>query len=218
MPLGEGRSYTLFHIDGCTTAAMYEQGGEHGLVASHWASYIMVEDADAIGQSVRRLGGAVVREPFDVMDIGRMAVLTDPGGATFCVWQNYKHAGVETFDRVGGVSYNELLTTEVSACQQFYSALFGWQTEERTALGRRYVHCRADDERWVGIREVPDSLIMPVAGHWLVYIRVVAIEPQLAQIVELGGQCLVPISELPGRGRFAVVCDTDGALFALTDG
>ena len=35
---------------------------------------------------VRDAGGGVVMDPFDVMDHGRMAVLTDPEGAVFNVW------------------------------------------------------------------------------------------------------------------------------------
>ena len=36
-------------------------------------------------------GGAVLAEPFDVMDLGRMAVVADPEGAVFCVWQAMEH-------------------------------------------------------------------------------------------------------------------------------
>ena len=52
-----------------------------------WNTYIWVDDADEAAARAREAGGSVLSEPFDVMDAGRMAVLADPEGAVFCVWQ-----------------------------------------------------------------------------------------------------------------------------------
>jgi hypothetical protein len=52
-----------------------------------WNTYISVEDAEATAAKVSELGGAVLAPPMDVMDLGKMAVFTDPTGAVLGVWQ-----------------------------------------------------------------------------------------------------------------------------------
>ena len=49
--------------------------------------YIVVANADDAAKRAAELGGTVLKGAFDVLDAGRMAVLQDPTGAVFCVWQ-----------------------------------------------------------------------------------------------------------------------------------
>jgi hypothetical protein len=58
----------------------------------------------------RQAGGQVVVEPFDVMDSGRMAVLADPEGAAFCVWQARNHKGAKIVNEHGAPNFNGLAT------------------------------------------------------------------------------------------------------------
>src|SRR5262249_28941039 len=60
-----------------------------------WSTYVTVRDADESVAKAKNLGGMVLRDPMDVMDAGRMAVLSDPTGAVFCVWQPKAHIGAE---------------------------------------------------------------------------------------------------------------------------
>jgi predicted enzyme related to lactoylglutathione lyase len=53
---------------------------------SHWLCYFAVADADETVRKVKAGGGTALQEPFE-MTAGRMAVLTDPQGATFAVIQ-----------------------------------------------------------------------------------------------------------------------------------
>ena len=52
---------------------------------SHWSTVFAVADTDATVAKAKELGGAVLMEPFDLPDIGRLAVLKDPAGAVFQV-------------------------------------------------------------------------------------------------------------------------------------
>ena len=70
---------------------------------------------------------AVVTEPMDVMDAGRMATFTDPEGAAFGVWQPNEHRGAEVINEHGGVNFNDLNTRDVEAAKAFYGAVFGWE-------------------------------------------------------------------------------------------
>ena len=85
--MGPGGVYTIFKRDGKAVAALYtlkadmrKQG-----VPPLWGSYISVENADASAAQAKTLGGKVIMEPFDVMEHGRMAVITDPQGAVFAL-------------------------------------------------------------------------------------------------------------------------------------
>ncbi len=51
-------------------------------IPSHWMTYIAVSDVDKVVAETAGAGGKVLREPFDVPGVGRIAMLQDPGGAT----------------------------------------------------------------------------------------------------------------------------------------
>src|SRR5439155_9112418 len=93
-----------------------------------WNTYIWVDSADDTAAQVRAAGGGVVSEAFDVMDAGRMAVLTDPEGAAFCVWQAKNHKGAKVVNEHGSLNFNGLATRDVDAARAFYGAVFGWKT------------------------------------------------------------------------------------------
>ena len=67
-------------------------------------------------------------EPFDVTDAGRMAVLADPEGAVFCVWQARKHKGARVVNEPGSLNFNVLSIRDPEAAKSFYGAVFGWTT------------------------------------------------------------------------------------------
>src|SRR5438067_1881407 len=87
-PMGPGEFYTMFELDGRDAAATYtmkEQMRSQG-IPPHWMIYIAVDSADATAGKVTAARGKVIAPPFDVFDIGRMAVLQDPTGAVFSAW------------------------------------------------------------------------------------------------------------------------------------
>lgn len=47
----------------------------------HWFSYLAVDDIDARLQKATMAGATIMREPFDVPGVGRIAILADPTGA-----------------------------------------------------------------------------------------------------------------------------------------
>src|SRR4051794_22327848 len=75
-PIPDGGVYVIALLGGRRAAAMFETSERHPA----WASYMTVDDADAITERARELGANVLAEPFDVMDAGRMATLQDPTG------------------------------------------------------------------------------------------------------------------------------------------
>jgi predicted enzyme related to lactoylglutathione lyase len=107
-----------------------------------WNTYFWVESADETASTVRDAGGSVVMEPFDFMDASRVAVFTDPEGATFSVWEAKKHKGARLVNDPGSLNFNGLNTRDVEGARSFYGSVFGWQTLTRSP-GPRCGRCPA---------------------------------------------------------------------------
>ena len=60
-----------------------------------WITYVAVKSADVAATRAREAGGVIVAEPFDASPSGRMAVLRDPAGAVFGVWQARLRRGAQ---------------------------------------------------------------------------------------------------------------------------
>ena len=56
-------------------------GPEFDGIPEHWMSYLAVDDVDARVAGVAAAGGMVLRAPWDVPGVGRIAIVRDPGGA-----------------------------------------------------------------------------------------------------------------------------------------
>src|SRR6478736_4590891 len=126
MPEGSEGKYFIGRIRGGDVAAI---GGapEGAPPMAVWNTYIWVDSADGAAMKAREAGGGVAVEPFDVMDAGRMAVLTDPEGAAFCVWQAKEHKGAQVVNEHGSLNFNGLATRDPEGAGVFYGALFGWK-------------------------------------------------------------------------------------------
>src|SRR5262245_47119948 len=127
MPAGEGMTYTMLKLGGKNAGALYhlDEDRRKAGVPPHWFTYVAVTSADESAKKAASLGGTVVQQPFDVMDVGRMAVLQDPTGAHFAVWEPKRHHGTGIVGEPGSHVWTELLTTDTKKAGDFYSKLFG---------------------------------------------------------------------------------------------
>jgi len=100
MPEGSPGVYLIGRIRGSDVAAVASVP-EGAPPAAMWNTYIWVDSADEAAARARAAGGAVISEPFDVLDAGRMAVVADPEGAVFCVWQAKNHRGAKVVNEHG---------------------------------------------------------------------------------------------------------------------
>ncbi|MCC7077026.1 MAG: VOC family protein [Acidimicrobiia bacterium] len=215
---GGGIVYTTYSKDGLHVAgmgAMPDAMRDAG-VPSMWQSYVTVDDADAAGKRAVELGGATpMGEAFDVMDAGRMAVVIDPQGAMFRVWQPRDHIGAQLVNEPGSFCWNELLTTDANAAEEFYAALFGWKFTTSDTDGMTYTEITNDGDVNGGIMAHSEEM-GPMPAHWGVYFAVSACDESVARVAELGGGIHVPPTDIP-PGRFAVVSDPVGAVFDLIE-
>lgn len=210
-PIPDGGVYVMAKLGGRSAAAMFETSERHPA----WASYVTVDDADAITERARELGGNVISEPFDVMDVGRMAILQDPPGAVFCVWQPGTSIGAEVVNEPGALSLNQLNTTDPEAAQRFYTDLFGWRFVEMQGGPGPYTGIYRGERTNGGMMKMPPG--QPAPPHWLVYFGIDDIDAAAEQITSSGGRVFVETMEVPG-GRILVAQDPQGATFALFAG
>src|SRR4051794_27001314 len=118
--VGEGMVYSMAKIDGGHVAGLFESDQS----PPHWTSYVSVKSADDTAKHAGDTGGTVLAEPFDVMDAGRMAVLQDPQGGVFAVWEPKQHIGAQVVNVPGALTWNDLMTSDVTAAATFYCDLF----------------------------------------------------------------------------------------------
>ena len=178
-----------------------------------WGTYIATADADETAQRVTAAGGTVMMPPMDVMDVGRMAVFTDPTGAILGLWQAKTHKGAELVNEPGGFCWNELDTRDTTAASAFYEAVFGWKSEAMEGP-MEYFEWKLDGETVGGMMPMPAEMPAAVPPFWLVYFAVENCDGTLEKLAELGGTVMAGPMDIPA-GRFAVVMDPAGAAFAV---
>jgi predicted enzyme related to lactoylglutathione lyase len=144
-----------------------------------------------------------------------MALLHDPAGAVFAVWEPRRHFGAAIVNAPGALSLNQLNTSDPEAAGRFYAELFGWRIERAPVEGMDYWGAYAGETLNAGMMPLPPDLGAP--SHWLVYFGSEDTEADARRIGELGGTVLIPSTEVPG-GTFVVAQDPQGAAFALFAG
>ncbi len=232
MPEGSAGKYFIGRIRGGDAAAIGSTP-EGAPPMAMWNTYVWVESADETASKARDASGGVVMEPFDVMDSGRMAVLTDPEGAAFCVWQAKNHKGAKVVNEHGSLNFNGLATRNPDGAKAFYGAVFGWETLALGAGSMWTLPAYGDhlEEASPGLREqmvatgAPEGFIDVVAAlnpiadddsdtpaHWSVTFAVDDADATAAKASELGGEIIAGPLDAPWT-RMVVIKDPQGATF-----
>jgi predicted enzyme related to lactoylglutathione lyase len=216
MPAGEGVFYSMMRVGGKDVAAISPQPQPQRDAGAPpvWNSYVSVENADAIVERAKELGGTAHAAAFDVFEAGRTAVIQDPQGAYFLIWQPRRHFGAALVNAPGALVWNELASPDLDASTAFYSGLFGWTVAPFEGSPMRYLSIKNGEANNGGIRELSPPGIGP---HWLVYFGVEDIDAALAKAGELGGTTMFGPQDIQ-IAKIAVVKDPQGAFFALYAG
>jgi predicted enzyme related to lactoylglutathione lyase len=205
--MGEGQVYTTVSRDGKQVGALFASEQP-----PHWNCYVTVASADASASSAAELGGTILSEPFDVVDLGRMAVIADPTGAPLCLWEPRGHIGASLVNAPGAMTWNDLMSPDPDAAAGFYAGLFGWTTEELPDAGG-YRVIRNGGRTNGGVS--PATPGAPPA--WLPYFGHEDVDRLLGEVDGLGGRALQGPMQLP-QGRIAVLADPQAAVFAVWTG
>jgi predicted enzyme related to lactoylglutathione lyase len=214
-PVGDGAYYSMQLLDSKPVAAIAGQPQQQrdAGVPPLWNSYVSVADADAVAARAEELGATLHAPPFDVMTVGRMAVIQDPQGAFFMLWQPREHIGASLVNESGALVWNELQSPDLDGSASFYGDLFGWKLEQAEGMQEPYLMIKNGDTNNGGIRE----LTAPAPPNWLTYFGIDDVEAGLAKVEQLGGSKLAGPIDI-GIAKLAVVADPQGAVFALYAG
>jgi predicted enzyme related to lactoylglutathione lyase len=184
----------------------------------HWMANVEVANVDQTLARVRELGGKVYKEPEDIPEIGRFAVIADPQGAVISVFTPAREMASLDPDTHGHFHWNELATTDNKAAFAFYHAIFGWEHLSDFDMGPmgNYMIFGRGGKQLGGMMIKPKE--MPGPAMFLYYVQVDHLEDAIARATKMGAKVLngpmqVPASRRPAR--IAQLMDPQGVAFAL---
>jgi uncharacterized protein len=210
MPMG---IYVLFRCGDNDVAGMFQAPPG---VPVNWGPHFSVVSADDAAAKALSLGGKVVAGPLDAHEAGRMAVVQDPQGATFTLWQAKRNIGATHGGPLNMFCWPELATREPAEAADFYSGLFGWTTRPGPDSEIvEYAELYNGDRPFGGILAMRGGIWKGIPPHWTLYVTVADCNEGAAKAKLLGGEICVPPQDIPKVGRFSVISDPQGAKFAI---
>jgi uncharacterized protein len=212
-----GTPYTMFTREGTPVGGSMQLPDEAVKMGapSHWLAYIGTPDVDQTVAAASKLGARIYVAPQDIPTVGRFAVVADPQGATVAFFTPLNEQPPSGPPKVGDVSWNELMTTDLDGALKFYLQLARWEQTGSHDMGELGAYQMFGREGYTlgGIFTRPAGLDVP--AHWTFYIRVPDVTRAVDLVKENGGQVLRGPHEVPG-GDWVLQCrDPQGAVFAL---
>lgn len=212
-PMGPNDFYTMFTLEGRNAAAVYTLRSDEVKmgVPPHWNLYISAASADATAARAASCGGTVLAPPFDVYTYGRMAVISDPTGAVFCLWEPKSHTGLGIQGRHGTFCWADLSTPDPARAAEFYTEVFGWSMPPGDG-GYRHIVNGAD---FIGGITPVEHRNPNAPPHWLVYFQVDDCDAATTSAKELGASVFAGPMTIENVGRMTVLADPQGSVFSL---
>jgi uncharacterized protein len=199
------------------TDEMQQHGARPG-----WLGYINVDDVDAKVAAIEAAGGKAYMPPFDIPEIGRIALVADPQGVPFYVMKpeppaDKPDARSDVFspNEVQRCAWNELLTSDLDAARRFYPEQFGWTLGDAMPMGPmgdyQFIH---QDGQMIGAMFAPGER----QPGWRFCFRVENLDSSIEAIRSGGGEILFGPAEVPGGGMIVQATDPQGAFFMVIEG
>ena len=179
-----------------------------GAPPPHWLSHVRVENLEETIEKAKSAGGKLAAGPFEMSEVGRVAIIGDPQGAFVSLYQPTTEAPTAE----GVFVWDELGTNDVDGAQRFYEEVFGWTTSDMGPEYGGYRIFSREDTDVAGLMQLPDASIPP---HWQPYVAVDDPDATTAKATELGGSTLMEPMDVPKVGRIAVLRDPQGAVFGI---
>ena len=182
----------------------------------HWMMYVGTPNVDQTAERIAQLGGRVLKQPADIPNTGRFAVVQDPFGATFGIFQpppNRPARGGQP--GIGDFSWFELYTPNPDGSWKFYQTLFGWEKTSAMDMGPEMgvyqMFGRGGGIPNGGIMKPPPGA--PAA--WMPYALVPDAKAAAATAQSSGGKIVNGPMEVPGGDWIAQGMDPQGAMFSV---
>lgn len=201
--------YHQAKIDGRGVAGLGQPMGSDAAPPA-WTLYFAADDVDAMTTHAKDLGGSVLFPVMEVPGLGRMAIVADPTGAAFGLWEPMAHHGFGVAYEPGGLAWCEVVTEDAGAATAFYQSLLG--AEAQPVEGRRtYFTLQKGGESIGGIAQGTEA---GAPSHWSTYLMVEDADAAAATVRAEGGSVLDgPVDS--EYGRIYHVSDPFGATFKV---
>lgn len=211
--------YRIFHAadgDGIAGLLALPTGAASSGVRPGWLGYVGVDDVDRTVADAQAKGATVHMPPFDLPNVGRMALIADPQGAPIYVMRGASDQPSTSFAPTGDghCAWNELATDAPDAAIAFHTDLFGWTEGTRMPMGAMGDYRMLDHAgRSFGavMPRMPDG----PPSSWTFYFRVPAVAAAGARVAEAGGTVLHGPAEIPGGESIVIAADPQGGVFGL---
>lgn len=194
-------------------AGMVPQSSQMAGMPSAWSVYFASDDAHADAARIRELGGTVMVEPMQVMNLGHMLVAADPTGAVFGLWQPIDFHGFTVAGEHGAPAWQEVLTRDSGAARDFYTTLLRSNAQPMPG-GMTYYTLKQGSTETAGIMQMDDHWPASIPPHWMTYFAVDDMQQAVKVAGSNGGTVTVPPFDSP-YGTVAVLADPDGATFSV---
>lgn len=123
---------------------------------------------------------------------------------------------MEAVDVRGRFVWHELMTRDVPGAKKFYARLVGWDPQP-WAADPNYTVCLSEAGPSAGIFAITDDFPAEMPAHWANYIGTRDVDGTVAAAVRAGGSIVKEPQDIKGAGRYAVLKDPQGAVFAILD-
>ena len=186
-----------------------------------WLGYVGVDDVDDSVKAIAAAGGKILMPAMDVEMAGRVALVSDPGGAAFYVMTPTPPPGggqstaFSAMPNPGHCGWNELVADDAAREIGFYTGLFGWTLPEPMDMGPmgQYQFVAHDGVAVGAIMGNPPQV--PVSA-WAPYFWVSSIDAAQAAVAANGGTVINGPHQVPGDLWVIQGTDPQGAVFSLT--
>jgi predicted enzyme related to lactoylglutathione lyase len=217
---GPHAGYTILNAGGRAVGGMMrlpEEACEKGATPG-WMGYVRVDDTDAAASALEAAGGRVLRDPADIPEVGRFAVVADPGGAAFMLLAPTPRGEMpppQPRMTPGHIGWHELYAADGEAAFPFYADRFGWSEVSTMDMGSMGLY-----RLWSADGGEADGGMMTAPAHapeprWRFYFVVEGIEAAAARIAQNGGTVTHGPMEVPDDSWVVQGIDPQGAAFAL---
>jgi predicted enzyme related to lactoylglutathione lyase len=210
MPMPGGDPYSVIH-NGAAGIGGYSKAPPG--VPNQWLSYLSVDDVDASYRAALAAGAKSLMAPMDYGSAGRAATLGDPTGGVFSLWKGAQGDPADSAETsVGSWLWNELSTQDDKKALAFYEKVFGFSHDEMPMAQGVYHVLKQGDKMRGGLTKAMDA---STPAMWMQYVKVADCDASAAKATSLGARVVVPPSDIPTVGRFAMFIDPQGAALAV---
>jgi predicted enzyme related to lactoylglutathione lyase len=206
----ETMHYTTCLLGGRRVAAL-AKNPDPGATRFWWNMYLATGDCAATARRVTDAGGTIVMEPTDIPGQGRMAIVKDPVGAQFGLWEGRGHIGCELVNEPGALLRNDLVTPDPGPARAFYAAVFDFTLDGNPDMPEfDFTFLRRPDGHEIG--GIIGMAGVPSSG-WTTLFEVDDTDAAVARATAAGGTATDPEDFV--YGRIATVTDPFGTEFTV---